>query len=240
MSSRTNVGLRGGAALVAAALLLNGCASMGTGPASDEPLSPAEQRLQDQANDYNRTILEGAGLGLLAGCGAGAAIGGGKWEHILIGCIGGAAAGVAGGFYYAEVKEGYARKEDRLDKMIADVDADNRKLAATLADTRSIVAADTRKIEQVKADLAAKRIDRSAADKRLASVDRNRGVLQKAIDGLKKRRDEYKEAANAARADGGGRNMAQLDREIAQLETNIGSLERELDALTSRRISVVG
>lgn len=197
--------------------------------------------MRDQANDFNRTILEGAGIGALAGAGIGAAACRGDWSCILIGAAAGAAAGSAGGYYYAQKKEGYVNEEQRLDAIIADIRKDNQNLEGLVKDARTVAAADKRKMDQIDKALAANTISQQQAQRELAAVDDNRAVLEDTIANLKDRRAEWSEVAEKARADTDTAKMARLDREIKTLENQIVLLENELDALTTRRrASLVG
>jgi len=197
--------------------------------------------MRDQANDFNRTILEGAGVGALAGAGIGAAACRGDLSCILIGAAAGAAAGSAGGYYYAQKKEGYVNEEQRLDAIIADIRKDNQNLEGLVKDAQTVAAADKQKMDQVDKALAANTISQEQAKRELAAVDDNREVLEDTIANLKDRRDEWSEVAQKARADTDTAQMARLDREIKTLENQIALLENELDALTTRRrASLVG
>lgn len=224
--------------VLASVLLISSCASLSE---PSRPLTPAEQRMRDQANDFNRTILEGAGIGALAGAGIGAAACRGDLSCILIGAAAGAAAGSAGGYYYAQKKEGYVNEEQRLDAIIADIRKDNKNLEGLVKDARTVAAADKQKMDQIDKALAANTISQEQAKRELDAVDDNREVLQDTIANLKDRRDEWKEVASKARADTDTAKMARLDREIKTLENQIASLENELDTLTTRRrASLVG
>lgn len=232
--------MRAGVAGLALSMVLAGC---GTTPQHlERPLTPAEQRVRDQANDFNRTVGEGAVLGALVGAAIGAAAGGGKWQNVVAGAGAGAVAGGAGGYYYADKKERYFNEEERLDAILVDMRADNSKLESLVADSRTMIANDNATIDQVEKDLAAKRISVTQARNRLSAVDDNRAVLEKTIAGLKGRRDEWRRAADEARRDAGGSpKVAEMEREIATLETQVTRLQRELDQLTTRRrASVVG
>lgn len=239
------------AGVLAGVLLLNGCAGLPGASGGDpgRPLTPAEQRMRQQASDYNRTIAEGVGVGALAGAAVGAGIGaaasgGNRGKGALIGAaIGGLVGAIGGGLtgqYYAKKKEQYANSEQRLDSVIADLETENQKLESLVADTRTVVAADKAKLDKVQKDLAANRISHQQAQRELAAVDSNRKVLSDTIVNLKKRRDEWREVEQQARQDGTSTKVAQIDREINRLETQIGLMQDELDAINSRRATVVG
>lgn len=238
------------AGVLVVVLLVNGCATASSGGDTGRPLTPAEERMRQQSSDYDRTIAEGIGVGALAGAALGAGIGAaasggnrGKGAAIgaVIGGLVGAAAGGMTGQYYADKKKQYANEEQLLDSIIADLETENRRLDSLVADTRTVVADDHRKLDQVRSDLAANRVSRQEASRRLAAVDSNRKVLAATIAKLRNRRDEWRSVAQKARADGAGNpKVAQIDQEINRLESQVALMQHELDAINSRRSSVVG
>lgn len=236
------------AAALAALLLVQGCAGI-SGPAADAPPpTPAEQRLTAQKADYNRTLAEGLVIGTVGGAALGAGIGAavtrnrgaGALIGAGIGALAGAMIGGATGNYYAEKKQKYANEEDRLDSMIADAEAYNAKAASTLATTRAIVAEDQQRLTTIDQEVAANRMSKAQAERQLAGVDRRRQLLKDTIASQQARRDEWRQAAAEARRDSGNPKVAEVDQQIARLENQIALMQQELDALNSRRATVVG
>jgi prefoldin subunit 5 len=233
-------------------MLLTSCAGVGGGAEFSDPgrpLSLAEMRMRQQANDFDRTLAEGVAVGALGGAAAGAGIGalaGGdnRGSAALIGAgIGavlGSLAGYTAGSYYAKKKGQYADQEQLLDSMIAEAQADNQKTEALLQDTQTIAAADKRKLDQIKRDLAAKRISQEQAQKELAAIDSNRQALETSIANLTKRQEEWRQAAQEARSDANNPRIVQLDYEIDRLDKQIALMQSELDAINARRLTVVG
>jgi hypothetical protein len=252
MTTKTKVRFRATAAVVAGAMLLSSCAGAGGGPQFSDPgrpLTPAEMRMRQQASDFDRTLAEGVAVGALSGAAAGAGIGalaGGdnRGTAALIGAgIGAVLGGLAGygaGSYYAKKKGQYADQEQRLDSMIADARADNQKAEVLLRDTQTIAASDKQKLDQIKRDLAAKRISQEQARKELAAIDSNRQALETSIANLTKRREEWRQAAQEARSDANNPRLTQLDYEIQEMNENISLMQSELDAVNARRLTVAG
>ncbi len=250
MKGQAGVPRQAMAAVVAAVLFLSSCAGT-TGAYSDpgRPLTVAEQRMRQQASDFNRTLAEGIAVGAVGGAAAGAGIGalaGGdnRGTSALIGAAIGAAlgslAGYAAGSYYAEKKATYANQEQLLDAMIADARMDNQKTEALVRDSQTVAASDKQKLAQIQRDLAAKRISHEQAQKDLAAIDSNRQVLEQSINNLVKRRNEWRQAAQEARADVNNPRIVQLDNEIDKLDKQIALMRSELDAINARRLTVVG
>lgn len=239
-ASRFGPGLvrRGGFALLAASLLLAGCASSGGLDPNDPTLTPDERRLALQARDYNRTVAASAAVGCAAGVGTARAVGatgGGLGWGDLIACGVGAAAGWAAGDYVADKKNTYQDENVAIRSMIADAQTENRKLAEAISSADAVIAADTQKIEQVKQRLAAGEIDAQQAETELASVDRNANFLRSQIQSMKKRETQWRSVASEVAADNpeGGRA---IEAEAEKLREQIAYLEQEVDTLVERRI----
>jgi hypothetical protein len=213
------------------------------------PLTSDEERMRQQADDYNRTIAEGIAVGAAGGAATGALAGlaacRGKLDCMLIGMAIGAVLGAGlggfGGKYYADKKERYANEEQRLDAMAADFRANNKKLEEEIALTRTVIIDNKKRLDRVNKDLAAQVVSREQAQKELATIDSNRAFLQGRVQELKKLRNDFLEVAQQARADSANNpRVIQMDNEINNMERQITLLQNELDALNSRRASVVG
>lgn len=232
--------------LVTVSLLLSACQTMG---ADGRPLTPAEQRMREQADTYNQTIFEGAltgcGAGLLAGMLLGATTKKNKGQNVLagaaIGCVAGAAIGGGVGAYVADKQEKYATKEQQLDSMIADVRVDNQRLAGLITATEQVIADDKTRMDQIDHDLAAGKITMEQAKQKMAAVDDNRAYLDNTLAELNKRKDTYLAAAQETAAGASKTKAAAMNAEIATLQKQIAQLESDRDSLAKRRtVSRVG
>ncbi|MFC7453442.1 glycine zipper domain-containing protein [Insolitispirillum peregrinum] len=226
---------------LSASLLLSACQT--TTNSNGEPLSPAEQRLRQQADTYNQTIAEGALLGCVLGgvLGAATAQKGNRLQHAAIGCAIGGGIGAGAGAYVADKQEKYANKEQQLDSMIADVREENGRLANVIATTEQVVAEDKQRIEQIDKDLAAGKITMDQAKSKMASVDSNTAYLDSTLTELRKRQANYTEAANTLAGKGKSAQAKELNSEITEMERQISQLQAERDSLAKRRtVSRVG
>ncbi len=250
MNRRYKVAFRAFVLLWTTVFGLNACATAAR-PSSPSALTPQEERMRAQAADFNRTITEGVVAGALGGAAAGAGIGAlankrnrsqGALIGAAIGALAGALMGGAAGKYYADKKERYANQEQRLDAIIADLQKQNAELNALVDSTRTVVDADKRKIDDVSKELAANKISKQEARQRLASVEGNCRFLSQTIATLKQRHDEWKQVADQARAEptSDSKKIQVLDGQINRLEQQITLMQGDLDALNSRRVSVVG
>ncbi len=226
--------------LLVAALVMLAASCVQNPQRPTQQLSPDEQRMRQQADVFNKTVIEGAVIGGLVAAGiailatedAGEAV---KWGAA------GAAVGAGAGAYIASKQQKYANEEQRLDSMIADVRADNRRVAQLNDSAKRVIASDLSKIRRIDSQLASGKINLVQARRDMQSVDDNQRYLKSTLANLKSRRNEWEKVATRIRSDGNRQEAAQMDKEIDKLELQIASLETELDTLVDRRrISRVG
>ncbi len=227
---------RGMAAALVGSVMLSGCVT--TGSTSNANLTPAEQRLRAQSEDFNTTVVQGAVAGAVLG-GLLGAFTKDKRNIVKYAAIG-AGVGGATGYYVAKRKESFANEEARLDSMIVDVQGDNAKVAAMSNTTRSVIANDMARINRIEQDLAAGTMTRQEAKQQLALIDDNSEVLKGSLENLRKRQGEYEEAS-AEMAKGGdvsAQSLSAYNQEITNLQDQIASMENDLDDLIDRRGAV--
>lgn len=150
----------------------------------------------------------------------------------LAGC--GVAMGV--NYYLDQRRSEYSNEEQRLNMMLNDVREDNRKLQSLTQTARSVMAEDRQQIEQIKRDIAAKKVDRSQAQKQIAEIDANTQYLKKSLADLKSREKQWREVAAAERASGARVDV--LDVEINRLNQQVASLETEINELYKQRSAI--
>lgn len=208
----------------------------------DRPLTPAETRMREQKKDFTMTVAGGLFAGAAAAAAAASicvALGQCQKDAIWKSAIAGAAAGTAAGYYMAQKKEKYATEEAALDSAISDIKADNARMETMVADTKTIVEADTKKLDRIDADVKANRITRQQAKEQLAAVDDNRRFLKETIAELEQGQNDWREVADATRKEDPAK-AAEMDAQIKKLEERVATMKTELDALNNRRsISVV-
>lgn len=222
---------------LAAAIFLSGCVT-----ANDySQMTPAERKMREQADVYNQTVVEGVILGCLLAAGVGAAASSNnRGQGALIGCGVGAVVGGGAGAYIANKQEQYATREQQQDAMIADVRADNERLAGLIGTTRQVIADDKSRIDRIDSDLAAGKITLAQAKTKMAVVDDNTAYLDNTLAELRKRQQTYADAAAQTKT-GSAKQNAAMEVEVAKLEAQIAQLQAERDALVQRRkVSRVG
>lgn len=210
--------------LLSFALLAAGCATGPEQTAGGPPLTPDEQRLRQQADAYNETVIEGAIVGALVGALAGALIGGDA-----------RGAAIGAGAYLGQKQRQYSNEEQRLESITADVQADNERTANILASARKVISADKEKIKRIDQQLASGQIDLAQARDQMKTVDDNKAYLESTIANLKTKREQWWQVANQSRAQGNPKQVAEMETEIKKMERQIAALESELDSLVERR-----
>lgn len=214
-------------ALLAVGVFAFGCVTTGGG----QPLTAEEQRLRDQADDFNETVVQGAVVGAIAGAVLGALLGGNnRAQGALVGAAAGGAIGGAGGYYVAKQKEAYGNEQARLDSMTRDVRADNTRLASYISNTQKVVAKNRDELQVMRAAVAQGTREESDMRALVVKVEGNRDAVGKALEGLKENRDEYLNAS-AQMTSRTAANTAPMDSEIQRLNGQIQALEREHQAL---------
>jgi hypothetical protein len=177
-----------------------------------EPATP-EAALARQARALQRTILEGAAAGAVAGAGGAYVVGGrgGMPGGILIGIP----VGVASGTYVGYLQQNYATDEARLERLRADIAVTNAETVAALQTMRTIVA-------QQRAQLAA------GAAGAQAPAERSLRDMALAIDGATRRLGEF-DATRALRLVPG--QATGVDAQIAELNRHIAEMREIADTL---------
>ena len=237
MSGR-GLSIRAIALAAALSLSVGACQTTGMGSSTAQvPLTPAEQQLRDDADRFNETMLGGAATGAVIGAVLGALLGAtsGDGGDIAKGAlIGAAAGGVLGGvdgYITAKAQENSNNQVRMLDSMAEDVRADNVRLQRIVANSNQVLADSKDQLERIRSDVATNRVSVAEATAQRQKIEDNRELLQTTMETAAEKRDKYREAAAALRAQGG--NTAEMDREIASLEQQVRDLESNVSSLNS-------
>ena len=93
-----------------------------------------------------------------------------------------------------------------------------------------------RKIEQIKQDIAANKVQSAQAQKQLAEIDANTAYLKKSLADVRSKQQEWTKVAAAERNNGARTDT--LDAEIGKMQKQIAQLESEIDQLYQQRSSI--
>lgn len=230
---------RGVAALLILALLVSGCATMRQPTAN---ATADERRLAQLSAAYNETLAEGCIIGAAAGAGIGAAAySRNRAQGALIGGLAGALLGCLAGNYLANLQNGYATDEDRLDKVISDLSQENKTLSDMIPIANRIVQDNQTRIAELNKAVAAGRMTRDQAAAQLQDVDATHDQLQATVDKARQRLNDQKQAVAWAARNSHPQQVAIASAEIQKKEQQISALQSELDTLTRlRSVSSVG
>ncbi|MBM4201369.1 MAG: glycine zipper 2TM domain-containing protein [Gammaproteobacteria bacterium] len=201
-----------------------------------------ERRLAQLSEAYNETLAEGCIIGAAAGAGIGAAAySRNRAQGALIGGLAGALLGCLAGNYMANLQNGYATDEDRLDKVIADLSQENQTLSAMIPIASRVVQDNQARIAELDKAVAAGRMTRIQAEAQLQDLDATRDQLQATVTKAKQRLDDQKRAVALSARNSHPQQVAIASSEIEKKERQIVTLESELDTLTKlRSVSSVG
>jgi uncharacterized membrane protein len=208
------------AKLIAVALLALLAACVEVTP-NREPATP-EAELSRQARALQRTILEGAATGAVAGAG-GAYVFGGR-GNLPGGILIGIPVGVAAGTYVGYLQQNYATNEARLERLRADIEVTIAETDAALRTMRVIVGQQRRQLAAAGAG--------APEPAARATAERSLNDMALAIDGAANRLDEFN-ATRALRlvpgqATGVDAQIADLSRRIAEMRGITDTLAGEI------------
>lgn len=210
-----------------------GTSSGGTQVAS---LTPAERKMrEDSAKLDAKSSLQGCLAGAAAGALVGMLSGGKRRNNMLIGAAIGCGVGVGANAYIQSKRQQYQYDEQRLQSIIADVRADNERLASLISSSKAVMAADRKKIAAIDKAYRSKSVSLEEARREMASVKANRNHLKHTVGALQEKEQSWQEVSKAERSSGA--NTAQLDVEITKLRRKVTSLEKEV-ALMDQQINV--
>jgi len=147
-----------------------------------------EAAMRAQARKFDQTVWEGVLIGAVAGTAIGV-LAGGDTKGAVGGAVIGASLGAIAGAYVARLQQRYASKEDQLNALIADLQTSNRESESLIAQVRTVIAEDRRRLAAAQA-----RVTRGEATKADLLQERghawaNRRVVEKASQGAQ---DQYR------------------------------------------------
>lgn len=201
--------------------------------ASTRELTADEKKLRAQSAGFKgQSYVQGCVAGAAAGALVGMLVRGDRSQNVLIGAAAGCGAGLAANAYIQSKRQQFSDNEDRINAMIADVRADNEKLASLIDTTKSVIAADRSRIAEVDAAYRSKSISLQQAKTQLASVRANRDHLQGTVKNLEEKTKNWETISASEREI--GTDTSGLDMEISQMESKVNSMKSEVALLDSQ------
>ena len=198
-----------------------------------EGLDPASSRQLDRAQRYAKMRMQGGGVGALTGALAGALIGSSVADSqgALVGGIGGAVAGAQLGYlagaYYANLNAVAEDRRDDLNAQLAAARAAVQENQQAVADSRSIVKAETARIARLNQRRAAGEIQADDYHDELEGLNTRLTILDESLRTAENDRtliEKTIESRGGGDAGGLAKQRNKLSAEIEQLRSLRGQL----------------
>jgi len=228
--------LRGVAAAVAAAVLLNACTQMqnvtGTQSCNDPSMTPAQRQLCQDDATYHQTVAGGAALGGLAGAGTGALACMAAHSHVnplLCAAVGlgvGVLAGGATGYAVAEKQQSARQNIRSLDAVTADIRQQNDALRSQVAAAQTVTAEDRQKLAAIAAATRSGQISVDQANAARATVAADTRRLADIISQLEDKQRQFLSAGQEL-----NQTSPDYTAQLAQLQGQIAVLKQQKAAL---------
>jgi hypothetical protein len=203
---------------LAAMLTLSACA----GQMGGQPLTPAQQQLQDANKRFAATTAEGAVAGAILGTLIGFAAGGARGA--LIGGLGGAAVGTAVGYSVSQNNFNQSHTEANLENLIQQSNVDAAAYERSAAASAQIVTDLHNQISELDSQFAAHTISVSQYQARISSYRSSADLMRKQVADMEKESDSlHADAANY-----GGSHSAELNGVAGRIDAARQSEEASL------------
>src|SRR5690625_583696 len=228
-----------GGVLIVAALALAGCeqgaggmggsGDMAGASAAERSRAPTEaERLLDQrSRAMQRTVLEASGAGAALGGTSALAWGLGP---ALIASLAGGAAGASAGTYVGTLQQDYANDEQRLDRMITDLETANADAEALLVAMRRVLDEQLAEIASIRATISKDVSAEALLKTELDSLQENVQGMEAAISGADERLEDVRAARNVLAPDQAG---ARVDPRLGERSRRIAAM-REIATTLSQ------
>lgn len=191
--------------------------------AAAESLTPAERRMREQSNAFQKTVWQGALIG--AGTSGLIALLIGEETAMVASLLGGGAAGGLAGSYVANKQKQFSNKEDVLDSMIGDVRKSNAETQEFIASVREVIAEDQRRLAAVEQQVRQGQATQAELDKTRRRIADNKQVVVQASQGARERLGMFQGAERLYHRDHPDTNTGGLQRELDAFNKNIKTLD---------------
>jgi hypothetical protein len=194
-------------------------------PTTEDPqrLTPAERRLREQSEAFQRTVWEGAFTGATAGSILGGWLAGGIRGAIAAGTAGGASGSLAGA-YVARKQSAFASAEDQLQAMVADVRQSNRAVQSLIVHAREVIAQDRRRLAAVEQRQRAGQATETALAATRRRIEANAAAIRNAARGAGEQYEMFSGAERIYRTSPESADTRDLARELDDFRRQIDTL----------------
>lgn len=227
-------------AVLIGALILSGCASTGSSLLGDAFVS-ADPRLTQtsDAEFFSKSGYQACAAGALTGVLA-CTLSNSSNKAVCAIAAGIATCGVAMGanYYLDQRRSEYANSAERLKVMSDDVREDTRKVQERTQTALQVIADDQKSLARIQQEMKRQDMDKAAAQKDLARIDKNLKVMRKDLDNMNNKVAQYREVSESEHAAGNKSASSKLDTEIKKMNSQVASLQSEVDRLFEQRSAI--
>ena len=123
--------------------------------------------------------------------------------------------------------------------MTTEVQGETAKVAQRSDTLQRVINDDKQQIASIQQSMKAKTLDKAKAQRDIANIDQNIGLMRKDLTNMKKRVNEYQQVAKLERDGGASQAEVQkVEAEITKMNTKVASLQQEVDGLYSQRSAI--
>lgn len=228
--------------MMAASLVLSGCASTGSSLLGDNTPGTVDSRLTtgSDAKFFSTSGYQACAVAAATGILACTLSNSGNKAACAI-VAGVAACGVAMGanYYLDERRAKYSDTTERLSAMNTEVQQETAKVAERTSTLQRVIADDKQQIASIQQSIKAKTVDKAKAQQDIASIDKNIVRMRKDVDNMKARVTEFEKVAKLERESGSNQaDVQKVEAEISKMNTKVASLQQEVDGLYSQRSAI--
>ncbi|WP_058555558.1 hypothetical protein [Thiohalocapsa sp. ML1] len=192
--------------------------------ADEQTLTPAERRLRQQSEAFQRTVWEGALTGATAGSVLGGWLVGGIRGAVAAGTAGGASGSLAGA-YVARKQSAFATAEDQLEAMVADVRGSNRAAESLIASAREVIAQDRHTIAALEQRFRGGQATQAELESARRRGEANAVAVRNAVQGAGEKYEMFSGAERIYRTRNQTADTRDLKRELNAFRQQIGVLD---------------
>ncbi|MGM1052593.1 MAG: hypothetical protein ACQEXO_09390 [Pseudomonadota bacterium] len=224
---------------VAGSLLLAGCASTGSSMLGANQNADTRLTQGSDAQFFSKSGYQACAAGAAVGI-AGCMLSGASDRTTCMVAAGITACGVAMGanYYLDQRRSEYASTTERLDVMSQEIQKDTQKVAARTETARQVMADDRARIERLELEMAEQRVDQAAAERELAGIDSNIGILRRDLGNMQSKVTEYEKVAELERQEASPQEFDKIEQEINVMNKQVLALQQEVDDLYSMRSAI--
>ncbi|MEM9783375.1 MAG: hypothetical protein AAF899_12985 [Pseudomonadota bacterium] len=219
--------------LIALAAALGVAACAGGGEVAEftpDAETEAEAELRSRAEAIQSTKNEGGAVGGIAASTPGFTIGGGRSRRgsgsVNLGLFAGALAGAVVG----EGQADFADEEDRLEALIAELDATNEEAEALLGSMQLVLEEQRRRLATLRAAVAEDSSAEAALRDERADAERSARIARDAIEAAEARAERLGESRGLLEEDG---SRAEVDPKLQALSRRISQMRAVAEALAA-------